>query len=249
MAGEAPVSILFLRLAGVLQSWGDSSRWSVRRTRPEPTKSGVIGILAAAKGWGRDAVADREVARLGRELQMAVRVDRPGAVLRDYQTVVGGVLSATGKIKINAATRAPETVVSERYYLSDACFLVALSGPPGTLAELVVALRDPVWPPYLGRRSCPPSAPLWPVWPDHPSQGEFADLKSALESLPPLDPRPGEAGERARMHAVVELPRGAAVPGEERMVFPRYDVPLSFRGRRFGVRYVEEFDLEPGELR
>jgi len=44
------MSVLLLRLAGPLQSWGDSSRFATRGTRREPTKSGVIGMVAAALG-------------------------------------------------------------------------------------------------------------------------------------------------------------------------------------------------------
>jgi CRISPR system Cascade subunit CasD len=244
MSSPEPVSVLFLRLEGVLQSWGDDARWSVRRTRGEPTKSGVIGLLAAAKGWGLSVEGDRHVERLGRELRMAVRADRPGGVLRDYQTVVGGVLSAEGKIKVNASTRQPETVVSERYYLSDACFLVALAGPRSTLEDLVHGLRQPVWTPFLGRRSCPPSAPIWPVRPDHPSIGEYPNLKAALESVGRLDPRSGADDEPLR--TVIELPPGETAPRYDGLVFPRRDIPLSFARRRFGVRYVEEFTMMPG---
>jgi CRISPR system Cascade subunit CasD len=246
MARSEPLSVLFLRLEGALQSWGDDSQWSVRRTRGEPTKSGIIGLLAAAKGYGRDASGDREVARLGGELRMAVRVDRPGALLRDYHTVVGGVLSAEGKVKINAATREPETVVSERYYLSDACFLVALAGPADTLADLADALQRPVWTPYLGRRSCPPSAPLWPALPDRSSAGDYPDLETALTRMPSLGTRAGDAQEAGRLRVVVELPPGVTLPQNDGIVFPRHDVPISFSRRQFAVRYVEEFYLESG---
>ena len=60
MTETQTLSVLFLRLEGVLQSWGDDSRWSVRRTRGEPSKSGVIGLLAAASGWGLDADGVRD---------------------------------------------------------------------------------------------------------------------------------------------------------------------------------------------
>jgi CRISPR system Cascade subunit CasD len=45
---------LFLRLEGPLQSWGERARWDVRDTAPEPTKSGVIGLLACALGLSAD---------------------------------------------------------------------------------------------------------------------------------------------------------------------------------------------------
>ena len=41
---------LFLRLEGPLQSWGERGHWAVRDTAPEPTKSGVVGLLGCALG-------------------------------------------------------------------------------------------------------------------------------------------------------------------------------------------------------
>jgi CRISPR system Cascade subunit CasD len=247
MAASRSITVLFLRLEGLLQSWGDDSRWTIRRTRAEPSKSGVIGLIAAALGYGLNNEGDRQVALLGQELQLAVRADRPGTLLRDYHTIVGGVLSAEGKIKINAGTREPETVVSERYYLSDACFLVALAGPPELLLRIRDGLQSPVWPPYLGRKSCPPSRPLWPILPEHPSMEQFVDLATAVElqSAPWLEDPERRGAERPALRAIVELP-----PGQDRSargaVFPRQDVPYSFTRRQFGVRYVEEFFIEPG---
>jgi CRISPR system Cascade subunit CasD len=248
MSHPAPVSVLFLRLEGPLQSWGDSSRWTVRRTRGEPSKSGVVGLVAAALGYGRDPNGEREIARLGRELQLAVRVDRPGALLRDYHTITGGVLSAAGKIKLHAGTREPETIVSEREYLSDACFLAALAGPPRTLARIREGLLRPVWPPFLGRKCCPPSLPFWPVLPGHSSAGEYADLATAvsLESVPWLEDRPHWQRGAAGLRAVVELPPGAVrsgSPSAPGAVSLRHDVPLSLAHRRFGPRLVEELWL------
>jgi CRISPR system Cascade subunit CasD len=247
MAPASSLQVLFLRLEGVLQSWGDEARWSVRRTRGEPTKSGVIGVVGAALGLGWNAAGDREIARLGRELHLGVREDRPGVVIRDYHTVVGGVLSAEGKVKINAATREPETVVSERYYLSDACFLAALAGPASLLDDIRAALQRPVWAPFLGRRSCPPSRPLWPVLPGHPSAGEFASLADALslEGVPWLEDR-GGIGDRGLLKAVVEISPDEAGGGAGGLIFPRHDVPVSFTRRQFGTRYVREFAISRG---
>lgn len=241
MSEHPPVSVLFLRLEGPLQSWGDDSRWSVRRTRSEPTKSGIVGLLAAVLGYGTDAAGQAGIRRLGEALRLAVRVDRPGTPLRDYHTVVGGVLSAEGKIKINASTREPETVVSERYYLSDACFLAAVSGPADLLAEIREALQRPVWTPFLGRKSCPPAALLWPARPGETLDGEYPSLQAAVEGVKWLGDRaPAGWDERPQWARVVEeLP-----PGEERrdgVVYPRRDVPVSFRQRQFGLRYVREY--------
>lgn len=145
---------LILRLTGVLQSWGERSHWNVRDTAKYPTKSGVVGLLGAALGT-------RDLASINRTLTMGVRVDKPGQVLRDYHTVISGVLDATGKIKINEL-RSYQTLVTNRFYLSDAAFMVALMSPDSGLIErLSAAVKSPVWPLYLGRRSCLPSAPIF----------------------------------------------------------------------------------------
>lgn len=48
-----------------------------------------------------------------------------------------------------------------RHYLQDAVFLVGLeSEDTALLQELETALKYPVYPLYLGRRSCPPTLPL-----------------------------------------------------------------------------------------
>jgi CRISPR system Cascade subunit CasD len=60
---------LFLRLEGPLQSWGERARWSVRDTAPEPTKSGVVGLLGCALGIKDDA----DLRELSEHLRMGVR--------------------------------------------------------------------------------------------------------------------------------------------------------------------------------
>jgi len=165
---------LFLRLEGPMQSWGERARWSVRDTAPEPTKSGVVGLLACALGLNEDI----ELRALSRRLRMGVRCDRPGSILVDYHTVVGGVMSAEGKVKKNATTKEPETVVSWRSYLCDASFLVALQADPTTIDQLATAIQSPHWPIFLGRKSCPPSNPPFV------GIGDFASLLIALEAIP-----------------------------------------------------------------
>lgn len=75
------MSVLLMQLAGPLQSWGASSRFARRSTEPAPTKSGVIGLLAAALGRARSAdLTDLAALRFG------VRVDQRGTPLRDFHT-------------------------------------------------------------------------------------------------------------------------------------------------------------------
>lgn len=135
------MSTLLLKLRGPLQSWGSASRYMVRHTDNVPTKSGVVGLCAAA--LGRERTADMSDLSA---LMFGVRVDQPGTILRDFQT----------------AQRAGEknTSIITRYYLQDACFVAGLEGPRDTLAQIAEALKRPVFPLFLGRRSCPASTDI-----------------------------------------------------------------------------------------
>lgn len=132
---------LLLKLSAPLQAWGIESKFETRRAGKEPSKSGVIGLLAAALGRRRDeSIQDLNNLRFG------VRVDKEGELLRDYHTVK----MSTGK-----------TYVTQRYYLSDATFLVGLESEDDELLELLKkAVNNPVFPLYLGRRSCVPVPPV-----------------------------------------------------------------------------------------
>jgi len=165
---------LFLRLEGPLQSWGERARWSVRDTAPEPTKSGVVGLIACAMGLK----ADDDLRQLSRQIRLGVRCDRPGVVLVDYHTVIGGVLSGKGKIKKTASIGKAETVVSRRYYLCDASFLAAIAADPGLIETMAAAVQSPRWPVFLGRRACPPARPIYE------GQGDYPSLEAALADRP-----------------------------------------------------------------
>ncbi|MGW2183528.1 type I-E CRISPR-associated protein Cas5/CasD [Streptomyces sp. NPDC001732] len=138
------MSVLTLRLAGPLQSWGASARFTRRTTESAPTKSGVIGMLAAASGIERgDDAALMNLAAL----RFGVRIDQPGTRVRDFQTAHHSVTKTSMPL-------------SERFYLADAVFVAALEGDHALLTSLHAALRAPVYPPFLGRRSCPPARPV-----------------------------------------------------------------------------------------
>lgn len=128
---------LLLLLKGPMQSWGDDSRYKQRTTGQVPTKSGVIGMLAAALGRRRvEPVEDLAGLRFG------VRVDQPGTLMKDFQTA------------LPAGTENPQLVA--RYYLSDAAFVVGFESENKEFLEnLQRALRRPRYSLFLGRRSCP----------------------------------------------------------------------------------------------
>ncbi len=228
---------LFLRIEGPLQSWGERAHWSVRDTAPEPTKSGIVGLLACALGVS----SDEALRGLAGQVCLGVRCDRPGTLLVDYHTVVGGIMSAEGKIKKNAATGDAETVVSWRHYLCDASFLIAIQGASDLIARLAEAVQIPCWPPYLGRKCCPPSRPLYD------GVGEYPTLQAALEAKPyqvwqvagRLTIRRGESesGGGRPVRAVIEC-----VPGELGSVLRR-DEPAARSRRTHGPRYTRDISI------
>ena len=163
--------ILLLRLEAPMQSWGTRSRWDVRDSGPEPTKSGVVGLLGAALGLLR---GDRRLEELDGALRFAVRADRPGRMATDYHTVTGRHRMANGKLKGE-----DYTVQSYRDYLHDAAFLVALAGEAALLEEMAGALARPRWPLFLGRKSCVPTRPVLDD-PREPVSDRYDGLEHAL---------------------------------------------------------------------
>ena len=159
------MATLLLRLAAPLQAWGADSKFETRKTAREPTKSGVIGLLAAALGLRRNET--EPLTRLA-QLRFGVRVEREGQLLVDFHM-------ARNEEK-------DRSYVTYRHYLEDAVFLVGLeSEDTALLQELAEALTHPVFPLYLGRRCCPPTLPLClGVRP--------GSLQEVLQAEPPLCP-------------------------------------------------------------
>lgn len=209
---------LLLRLQGPMQSWGTTSRFDERDTQLEPSKSGVLGLICAALGRDRSESVDDLAA-----LQMGVRVDREGVVLRDYQTATG-IVNAAGKVDMK------RTVVSPRYYLSDAAFLVGFEGERSLLDQIHQALKTPHWPLSLGRKGCLPSPPVY-----LPDGVRDSALLDALRDYPELIKGAGQQVRRL----LLEATEGTV----------RLDQPIApFADRRFGPRFVLTEQLEPEEV-
>jgi len=215
------MTTLLLRLAGPMQSWGTQSRFTNRDTGLEPSKSGVIGLLCAALGRPRDAPLDDLNA-----LRMGVRVDQPGSMRMDYHTA-GAYAPKSG-----AYPPGHMAVISPRYYLADANFLVGLEGSAGHLQMIDAALQRPQWQMYLGRKAFVPGLPV--RLPDAPPWGPGLRATSLEESLHqyPLMDRYGEVSNRpSQVRMVLDATEG---DGSE----VRQDVPLNFAQRLFGARHV-----------
>lgn len=146
---------LVIKLQGMHQSWGTNSRFRDRRTDPYPSNSGITGLLAAAIGMERSD----SMAYLA-NLRKFVRVDCPGKVVCDYQTAITrryDVFTGRHVHPGNNATNEERLPTSNRYYLTDATFVVAVEMPDVLLPEVADALMHPAFNLYLGRKCCPPA--------------------------------------------------------------------------------------------
>lgn len=132
-----------MRLAAPLQSWGVASRFARRETQQYPSKSGILGLIAAARGHRRTDPIEQAL----QDLAFGVRVDQPGRLVRDFQVAL-------------SPDKTRQYPLSQRYYLADAVFLAAVGGEHELIHGIADALRSPEYPLYLGRRSCPTTEPL-----------------------------------------------------------------------------------------
>ncbi len=230
---------LLLRLEGPLQSWGNNeSKFVIRRSGRAPTKSGIAGMLCAAMGIPRAAA--RERLSEFNALKVGVRIDRPGVRWWDYHTVGARMVMPTAEGK-----RKPGAMLTRREYLCDASFLVALQGDSQLLAEARQALLHPVWPVFLGRKSCPPSLPLLGRG-DEPDTDDFPDLLSALRSVkwrPRLrgDHRPED------VQCILEWSPSDQQPEAPPDAEVWHDVPRSFDVPGHDARFVLRSRLTVGD--
>lgn len=244
------MSGLILRLAGPLQSWGEHSTFGIRDTTAFPTRSGVIGLLAAAQGRQRgEALDDFE------PLEMVVRVERPGAHLVDFHTVGGG-LARAATVRTAAGGRRAEgatTLVSHRHYLTDAIFTVGIQAHDDkgvrTLNALAGALRNPAWAPYLGRRSCVPDQPLL-------LRTDIDDVDEELRTRTPVA-RPRRVRPEATVHTEMLYERAPDGGDPAASTYELLDIPETSEtaDRRFRFRRVYRCQREitspqyaPGEM-
>ncbi|MCW9013274.1 MAG: type I-E CRISPR-associated protein Cas5/CasD [Gammaproteobacteria bacterium] len=148
---------LILKLQGPMQSWGGHTYEDYRPTEAFPTRSGVIGLLAACIGIDRSD--KKRLLDLADSIEMAVRQDEraiTGSRLTDFHTV-----EAARKVD-GSANKNP--VVSRREYLCDVSFTVAIRSSLNgifSLDDIEGAVKKPFYTPFLGRRACPVSRPLY----------------------------------------------------------------------------------------
>lgn len=230
---------LLLKFAGPLQSWGTSSHFETRHTDYYPSKSAVIGMIAAAFGYRRNESHDADLKQLN-ELAFAVRIDQQGNLLKDYH--IASKCKPTGEFDRN--------YVTNRYCLEDAVFLVALGSEDSLLLETIEqALAAPYFQLCLGRRSFPLSYDFmigiqdedpFTLLKTHPwvaqkwQQKKIKSLNSKSDDL--FIPIYADADLLVIYQSSIERPFVRKL---------RHDIAFSFssKNRRFGYRYEARFDL------
>lgn len=215
---------LILRLDGPMQAWGTHTYEDFRPANNFPTRSGLLGLIGACLGLDRQ---DRPaLEQLAQSVEFTVRVDRrvsrpqqenprrrDALKLRDFHTVCDAR-------KVDGS-KSEYPVVSYREYLHDAAFTVVVMEKPNAaypLERLTRALRQPLYTPVLGRRSCPLARPLL----ERGEAVEADNAKSALAQIPPG-------------HGLIYAEGDALANGKP---LPLRDVPLYGRYRQFGTRRI-----------
>ena len=222
---------ILLKLSGPLQSYGTSSYFQTRYTDYYPSKSAVLGLLAACLGYRRD---EEEKLRELSTLKFAVRIDQQGGLLKDYHIAI------TDKEIVEI----PQTYVTNRYYLEDALFVVALSGMDELIDTLTKAIKSPYFQPFMGRRSLPVPVDFF--------LGESAeDILDSFRNLPwqaapwyKKKKRKQGIGEKISLevYADEEILKDEKISRSKL----RRDIPISFsqKGRQFAFRQEACISIE-----
>ena len=194
-AGVRGMSVLLLRLAGPLQAWGSAARFVRRTTEIAPTKSGVLGLLAAAEGRPREAdLTD----------------------LAACASACGSTSPAPGCG--TSRPRTTSTPASPCHCRSGSTWPTRCSWPrwrakATSPPRWTRAVREPVYPAVPGRRSCPPAAPDRPRGARRRRPADRAGAGTLAGVL--LVPEPGDGG-----RSDLTVLTSTATPGERAGVEP-----------------------------
>lgn len=227
---------LLFRLYGPMAAWGDTAVGEFRPSDAHPSRTTILGLLAAAVGIRRDQ--EEALSELDRSVELAMRLDMPGEVLRDYHTTQ---VPPQGK-KLRYYTRADEirseklhTILSQRDYRTDSGTTVALRLLADDIARLNAwqnALKSPELPLYLGRKSCPLALPT------DPRIVEAEHFKAAFATYPGCDTHLIQLGwqDRNPPEHIRYFWEGNDNSLNATMSYPRRDRLLSRRRWQFGQR-------------
>ena len=232
---------LALYLRAPLQSWGSASQFGDRATFDAPTRSGILGLLAAACGIDKnDEAADRAWLARATALSLSVFAFDRGNRMTDFHTVGARYDKDDPWQERMIPTKAKDgkprgTDLTHRDYLAASTFGAVLSGDGTLLDEIAAHLANPVWGVWLGRKSCIPSEPILAGLFDSQEAAETALTTRFRDSL-------ARSGKK-------EMPPGFAIreTSEAEADETLLDVPVSFARREFHARRIRRDLLPPKE--
>ena len=223
---------LSFQLYGVLASWGEQAVGESRHSATHPSRSAILGLLAAALGIKREQ--EQALKHLSDSVAMGFKVTHNGLVLKDYHTIQ---IPADDRKAKHRYTRRDElrsekigTVLSSREYRQDALSLAAVwlnEESAYTLKRLEQALKQPIFHLYLGRKSCPLSMPVNPVIITEDS------FKAALDQYPSMSEK-----QHLGKEDVVYYWEQSKYSGLDNYSYrvPRYNQPLNRKHWQFCAR-------------
>lgn len=148
---------LIFGLGASLAAMGELAGHERRGSLIWPLRSAVLGLLGAALGIRRDGDFSALDA-----LEVSVAIFDEGTPLRDYHTIES-IPSAAAKRPnsrpeaLRSARGRTNTTITLRDYRAAVFYGIAVRGEK--LEAMCKALREPCFTLYLGRKSCPLSAP------------------------------------------------------------------------------------------
>lgn len=149
-----------LHIQGPMMSFADKGFGQLRDEGEAPSRSAVLGLIAAAMGLERGS---ERLLELHEQFRVHVARISPGALLVDYHTVLTAGYDEFDQAQLRREGAKGNPTLTWRSYHCDAHFMAFIECKDAQLLdEASGALADPVYTAYLGRRSCPPSMPLYP---------------------------------------------------------------------------------------
>lgn len=160
---------LIFQIYAPLTSWGEPAVGEVRHSNIIPSRSALLGFLAAALGIRRN---DECIDAFNQHYHVAVRpfVDK-SRWFSDFHTVQ--MPKANKKdvfyTRFDEIRRNPqdlETLLTKREYYNDVYYQIVITetkGAPYSVEQIKQALLTPVFHLYVGRKNSPLSLPLAPV--------------------------------------------------------------------------------------
>lgn len=223
---------LVFQLYAPLVSWGDQAVGQERPSADHPSRSALLGLVAAALGI--DRADEQQQLALAESCHFGMKLCAPGLAMRDFHTAQ---VPPSNKKTKHLYTRRDElaepkvgTILSFRSYRQDSASIVALwleADTEYSLTQFSDALQSPHFHLYLGRKACPLALPLNPV------VSTCESMKQALDDYRPAD-------ELSRLTDKA-APRYYWEPSDhsglqETYRAPRYDQPISRQRWQFASR-------------